>query len=371
VPRVRASTHRAERNSRRFAGLRTVLGALATGAAFFLAGRAAATECEPDNGLSPCINSNSLWLATGDSYFASISSGSVPDAGQFVVGLGGQYFSQPLTLIAHSPDPDGRKIPVVDDVVDLSLLASMSIRQRWELSLALPVAIYQNGTGIEPATSQDSVPASHTALRDPRIGTAFELFRDDSDLRFATKSRLELSLPVGAEHVFAGERGLVIAPSFVFSLEHGSFYASSELGMRLRQSVEFSGARHGSQLVAAVGLGAHLFWGISLGAEVWMLPVVNSQERTLPDGTKVEDAVLVPAEWLTSVRVQPQAFGGLSLLLGAGTALPLSSERRQPPDGPVESDHFAGLTAPRFRALLLVRYARLSVEARKAETAAR
>jgi hypothetical protein len=317
---------------------------------------ASAEDCQPPNGLSRCIDSNSLWLSADGSPFASISSAKIRNAEAYGVGVAGMYFSQPITLVAHSPDPDGREIQIVDDVVDVWLLASMSFEKRWQLSLSVPVAVYQSGLGIEGVTSQDSVVATETALRDPRLGGAFELFSTTrSKLELSAKSRLELSLPLGGEATFAGERGPTVAPSFVFSLERGFFFAASELGLRLRQSVPFAGARHGSQFVSAIGLGARLYSALSVAAEAWVLPVLNSQKRTLPDGTAV-DAIYAPAEWLLSLRIEPPLLGGLSMLLAGGTGLPLSSERRRPPDGPVESENFAGLTSARFRSLVMLRY---------------
>jgi hypothetical protein len=42
--------------------------------------------------------------------------------------------------------------------------------------------------------------------------------------------------------------------------------------------------------------------------------------------------------------------------LGGGSAIPLSSETRTDPTGSESSERFAGVTTPRFRFLLSVRY---------------
>lgn len=321
---------------------------------------ASAAECTPPNGLSTCIDSNSLWMAPEGGRFVSIPAARTLPARRFTFALGASYLSHPIVLQAPSPDPEGREILVVDDAVDATLLFGYGASDKLEVGAALPMVLYQTGAGVEGLTSQSAPPIARSAARDPRLSASYSL----SDRRLGDsagvgiKARLELSLPFGDQHFFAGERSFVVAPSLVSSLHFGRFYAAGSLGLRLRPSAELAGARVGSQLSSELGAGVDILprQMLSFGAEAWLLPTLVSQDHDLPDGTHVQGGVLVPAEWLASLRSSPLPSGELTLQLGGGTAIPLSSEKRVAPDGTSSTDHFAGVTAPRFRLVLVVRY---------------
>jgi hypothetical protein len=320
-----------------------------------LTNAARAADCEPPSGVSPCIDANSLWIAHDNGRFASIPTAEVVERGAYVFGAASMYLSRPITLIAASPDPAGTEIPVVDDVVDVALLLGFGLGSRFELGITLPFSVFESGAGIGSITSSRAPPLPESAVRDPKLLVGYGLpHASFGSAGFDGKARLELTLPLGDEQAFAGERSVVLAPSLAMELELGSFYAGSEVGARIRPITEFGGARVGTQLELGLGAGLDLRSWLAVALEAWMLPVLVDQDRTLPDGTRVEDGLLVPAEWMVSARLMPSA--DLSFLAGFGGALPLSSERRVLSDGTSETDHFAGLTAPRWRALMLVRY---------------
>lgn len=320
----------------------------------------AADPCAPASGLSSCIDHESLWMAPEGGRFVSIPRARTLPVQRFTFGVGASYVSHPIVFKAESPDPAGREILVVNDAVDATLLFAYGATRRLELGTALPMVLYQTGAGIEGLTSQSAPPIARTAARDPRIGAHYGLVDEKlgPGRYIAAKARLELSLPFGDRHSFAGDRSFVLAPGVTSSLELGRFYAGGALGFRLRQTAELAGARVGSQLYSALGAGVEILPRglLSFSAEAWLLPTLVSQDHSLPDGTRIQDGVLAPAEWLASFGSSPLASGQLTLRAGGGMAIPLSGDKRVSPDGATTSEHFAGITTPRFRVVLQVRY---------------
>ncbi len=339
--------------------LRTALSLLLALAAATSTLPAFADPCTPENGLSSCIDADNLWMAPEGGRFLSIPHSHALPPRRYTFGVGASYLSHPIVLQAPSPDPGGREILVVDDVVDATLLWAYGATRHLELGAALPMALYQTGAGIGGLTSQSAPPIARSATRDPRIEAGYSLLdQRHGAARLAAKARLVLSLPFGDQQSFAGDRSFVLAPGVSSSVELGRFYAAGSVGLRLRQSAQLAGARVGSQLESALGAGIdilprHL---LSFGAEAWLLPTLVSQDHTLLDGTRIQNGVLAPAEWLATFSSSPLTSGELTLQAGGGMAIPLSGDRRVAPGGTSSSQHFAGITTPRFRVVLVVRY---------------
>jgi hypothetical protein len=339
---------------------RTALSLLLAIALATVALPASADPCKPDNGLSSCIDANALWMAPEGGRFVAIPAARTLPAGRFTFGVGASYLSHPIVLDAPSPDPDGREIRVVDDAVDATLLWAYGATHRLELGAALPMVLYQTGAGIAGLTSQSAPPIARSAARDPRIDAAYALIdrKLDATSRVAAKARLALGLPFGDQQSFAGDRSFVLAPSLVSSIALGRFYASGSVGLRLRQTAELAGARLGSELWSALGAGVEILPRrlLSFSAEAWALPTLASQDHTLPDRTHIRNGVLAPAEWLASFGSSPLSSGELTFQAGGGMAIPLSGDQRVAPGGTTSTEHFAGITTPRFRVVFVVRY---------------
>lgn len=317
-----------------------------------------ATDCDPDSGISTCIDSENLWQTAGPTRFVSIAPAGLPPPGRLAVVTGASFASRPVQLNAPSPDASGRDVRVVDYALNLSLGFAFAVSEDFELTLATPMALYQAGAGAEGVTSQSAPPLGSTAVRDPRIGVGFALPVPGRRVGLDAKARLELAVPFGDEDLYAGDRGFVLSPSLALGLGRGRLRMGAELGARLRRSAPFATARVGPQLLSAVGASFDLLdeERLSLVAEAFVLPTLVDQPGRDSGTRHVSDGVLVPAEWLASVRSAPFEDRGLSLQLGGGTALPLSSETVTTETGS-ETEHFAGVTSPRFRLVFAVRYA--------------
>jgi hypothetical protein len=321
---------------------------------------AAATDCTPSSGISSCFDPDNLWPSAGATRFLSIAPAEAtpPSELAFVSAL--TFISRPVQLNVPSPDPEGRDVRVVSDALNLTLAFAYGATKELELGLALPTTLHQSGAGAEGITSQSSQPLSRSAVHDPRLGVGLALPVPRAAVLaagLAAKARFELGVPLGDEELYAGDSGFFAAPSLAISFRRSTVYGGAELGARIRKSVPFATARIGSELTSSVGLGVDILNRelLSFGVEAYVLPVLVAQPGRDTPGDRVHDGLLVPAEWLASLRSAPFSDKRFSLQLGGGTGIALSSEIHDGPDGS-STTHFAGVTTPRWRGIFSVRY---------------
>lgn len=326
-------------------------------------GHAAGFDCDHEGGSSPCLDANALWLAAAPARLVSM-----PDALPLVArrvssGLGLEYLSRPVVAKARSPAADGREVPLVRDAVVATWLWAFGIGLGTELSAALPLTLHQEGSGAQGLVTQRSEPLPATALRDPRlsVGTSFLDLPPRSLVLgvgpLTGRFDLTLALPLGQTDRLAGNGSVTVAPRASTALRFAPGFVAASLGARWREPTGLAGARFGTAATVNVGIGVDLFGRelLTMSLEAWAAPELRAQTRTLPDGSSV-GATLIPAEWLVSFRSMPLVRERLSLQLGAGTALPLSEERRYDSAGTVTEERFAGATAAAVRLVLMAKY---------------
>ncbi|MGH7270511.1 MAG: transporter, partial [Polyangiaceae bacterium] len=299
-------------------------------AALALACRSAEAGPECAGPLSPCINDDTLWPHAGPGRFVAIGSTETTARGQMAFGLVTTYLSRPIVLHLASPGGHGTDAYVVNDQVDTTFLWAYGVSDRLELDAALPLALGQGGSGLEPVTGGASL--RDTALRDLRFGFTYALVPHERN--WGLSARFEMSAPTGDRDQFAGERSGVYIPSMSADYGRGSWFAGGEIGARIRPTSELLGARVGTEVVTALGAGYDILPDELLTAmvEAWALPDLAAQAN---------GSVAVPAEWQLSVRTSPIRGGNLSLELGGG--------------GPLEGG--APIRTPRFRFTFGVRWA--------------
>lgn len=340
------------------------------GATFLAAASARAAPCDSPH-LGTCLSADTLWPHAGAGSFASVAGTETVPAGRFALGLVTSYVAKPITLRTPSPGPllspaqtaefgflnpwvDSTARHAVEGQVSPTLLVAYGVTSRLELDLALPVVAAQWGSGVSALSGGDGL--SVAAMRDLRFGAAFALLtREATGPRpsgLGLTLRSGISMPTGSTRQFAGEGAVVWIPSLAADWRAGPARVGAEVGGRIRPTRELLGTRLGTQLTVAVGAMVdilHLRAGtLALGAEARALPTFVEQ-RTLVASASGPVSVpasghLVPAEWLGSLRFQPQRLldGDVSFQLGAGTALPLGAAQ--------------DLTTAALRVVLGVRY---------------
>lgn len=315
-----------------------------------LASAVARADCQPENGLSPCLDANSLWLATGKTRWFGLNAEPALAPGRVAVGVAVQLLESPLRFVVPSPDVGGREVLALDEVVEQDTLLAVGLGKQLELGVALAVILYQRGAGSAGLDTQRGAPVPSAAVRDPRLSLAF--FQELTS-SLALKPRIELSVPLGDGNAYASSGALSVAPALPFTWSAGRVALAAELGLRLRPAVELGSLRWGSQ--GGFGLGAAVDvlprrW-LALAAEGFWLGSLIDDDTARAKSLGVSSNVAV-AEWLVSARSYPEQGAPWSIALGAGGGLPVSSQTNAG-----DSEHFTAPTSPRLRLLAEIRYA--------------
>jgi hypothetical protein len=310
---------------------------------------AAATECAPTTGYSPCLDANTLWPAPGAGRFLAIASPEPVAAGRLAFAFQGQALVRPLVLEVPGPTSGAREVRLVDYSVDEALLFDWGLGHGVALGLALRVALLQRGAGVEGITSQRGAPLARTANRDPRVllGWSHAL-----GAGFAIEPRIELGLPFGDTEAFAGAGAVTAVPACALEARLARLRLGAELGLRLRRAIELATGRWGSQLAAATGASFDITSDASLFASAELFVLAPLGETTSARGRELGiETSWIPAEWLLSVGARPAIDPTFSIVLGGGSGLALSSD-----DIAGSRRSFFAPTTPLFRGVLALRY---------------
>jgi OmpA-OmpF porin, OOP family len=318
---------------------------------------ARAAGCASSTGLTPCFDANSLWLPAGQAAFMTLADTRVNPPQRMSFGFGAELLRGPVSAHVASPDSAGRDVRIVDYALDASLLFAVGVLPNFEASVAIPLRLYQRGAGAGGVSSQSSPEIEQTALRDPRLGVAYSL---DSALKkpgLGLRLALDVSLPLGNEAAFAGERSLVAMPSVTFGWQLGRVALRAASGARFRRAVDFADVRLGNQGFLALGVGVDVLAPglLFLSLEGFALPPLGSS-RSDTASPSLSAVSLFPAEWLFAMRSSFRPGGQWSLAASVGTGLPFSSETRSAASGESTS-HFLGVTEPEWRTLVILRFA--------------
>jgi len=296
-------------------------------------GKAHATDC---SGIySPCIDGDNFWPHAGPSRFVGVGSTETVAAQQVGVGLVTTYQKQPLVLHVAQPGPGGSDQNAIDDQVNGTFLWAYGVTNRLELDLAVPLTFIQSGAGVSPLTGGSAL--KDTAVRDMRFGFTYAIVPHarvaptERPEAFGLATRLEVSAPTGDSDQLAGERSGVLVPSVAADWRLRRLFAGAEVGARLRPTTELDGARIGTQIVTALGVGVDILPRELLSATIegWALPNLAEQhDVSVSSFSRVSTPngkYIAPAEWQLAVRTAPLPTGDLSVQFGGGGGLPITS----------------------------------------------
>jgi hypothetical protein len=267
------------------------------------------------------------------------------------VTFAGIYQHRPLTLTAPSPDAKGREILLVEHVVDTQTLIHAGLGHAFDLGVALRTVAYQTGTGIGAARSRIGSTLEQQVVRDPLAGIGYAFA--DSTLGTAvyqSKLRADFSLPLGDANHFAGEAGVVWAPSLLAELSWSRISLAGQFGARFRRAVTLGDVRYGQQLLGTLGLVvAALPEQLFVAGELTAAPSLQRQPLTASG----ERGSWIPAEWAVTTTAQWSEVYALSFSAGGG--VPMSSQHIGSREGELSEEHFMGLGAPSLRFVLMLR----------------
>jgi len=312
-----------------------------------LAPRAASAQCAPKAEISGCINADNLWVHAGAGPFLSLGSPILAPTGKASFGLALSYLSRPIGLRVSSPNPDGTVLHAIDNAVNATFLWSLGVHERLELTAALPITFYQDGTGISGVTAGEAE-LRRSTMRDVRFGFAASILprpRAGSTDGASVIGRFELAVPAGDADAFASGRTVTWFPSLLASYKRGRFEASAEASARVRGTTQLANAHIGTQLGGALGASFDVLrngW-LTAAGEAFVLYNFAAQEPPARDVEAERSPAFVPAEWMLSATSAPLLGGDVSFTVSGGGPIPFSSE--------------PAVTTPRFRFGLTARYA--------------
>ncbi|MFT3764950.1 MAG: thrombospondin type 3 repeat-containing protein [Minicystis sp.] len=311
-----------------------------------LAAEARADGCDPQKGISTCIEADNLWPHAGNSRFFSIGGTTTTPARGLSFGLVGTYLKQPIGLTVASAEPGGSTVFAVDDRFDASLLFALGVTDRLELTLVAPVTLYQSGAGLSGIIGGGpTLPRS--AVRDFRFGFALALLarpRTGEERGPAVTARFELGMPVGTQVAFASAPGAVFAPSVVFDWRIGRVLVAAEAFARVRPEAPLANATIGTQIGGSAGVMVDVLperW-LTVGGEMFAAPTISKQLLDPRDTSGASAKPLAPGEWIASVSNARLLGGDVVVSLGGGASLPFVPH---------------AVTSPKYRLDFSIRYA--------------
>ncbi len=303
-------------------------------------------RCQSPDSSSSCIDANVLWQRPGPSDFVAVAPARVTPVREVALAARVSLLERPLVLGVERPDSSEHELALVERALDQELALGFGLGRRLELGVALATVLRQSGLGAGSIRSRGSEPLPTTAVRDPRLGLAWNAL-DTPGLALAL--RAELAAPRGDRDGFTSSGSATAAPGAALRVELGPLLLGAELAARLRSAQSLGTLRSGSQLYAALAVALRPSPSLAFSLEAFALPSLIASESARARELGLELGSL-PAEWLLSAAWLPEPSLRLSAFGGSG--LPLSRETEQG-----VSRSFYGATSPELRCALELRYA--------------
>jgi outer membrane protein OmpA-like peptidoglycan-associated protein len=298
------------------------------------------------------LRSEAFQPAAGPRDGLAVPSADVPGHLQPAGGFLIHYSKNPLIYETRSGQLLYKSI--VEERVAADLYLSLGLVDRFELSLVLPVALYQEGGGSALEVMEDLAPLG---LGDLRVGLKGLLWRA-ANRAFALSASMDLTTPTGAADEFLGEGSTTWAPGLILSWWPSRWVRGGlQLAYRFREDRTFLNLELRDEILYRTGL--------DLVLEPKTLELTGELFGALRADAPFADQDVSPLELLVGTRYWmwrdlAATFGfGVGLVKGYGTPeyrvaaglawAPLDSDRDgdgildlddQCPDQPEDKDGF-------------------------------
>jgi hypothetical protein len=241
------------------------LGGLLLAAALLSVCGVASAQAVADDGEG--VDSNVLWPAPGPSNFPTVQSSDI--VGHTEVAFSGLfgYHRKPLALeIEDMATGQTNTKWVVEYAVSADFLWAFGIADIFQIGIALPVVLDQEGVGAMPLMPQGADPSTYklagSALRDIRLSGKTRFVGGQAEIPdrrgFGVALDVGANIPTGDELSFAGEQGFVITPTAVLDYHLCKFSAALNVGARLRtETAGLADLTVGHQLAYGLGVTGH------------------------------------------------------------------------------------------------------------------
>ncbi|MBN2530061.1 MAG: hypothetical protein JXR76_26965 [Deltaproteobacteria bacterium] len=227
------------------------------------------------------LNSQNLWKTPGPSNFSFTQSADILAHRDVSFGVTADYYRKPLGI-----EIDDRIYWSVSRVTAIDFSFAIGLLDRFQVGVVLPVHIEQAGIGDSPlAPGNINTGIGAAAVGDMRIHAKTMLYQQNynREIRGAGLALdMGLSLPVGDEENFAGEKGIIWAPSFIMDFRRQWLSAASSIGVRFRSGEKpgLADSTVGNQMAYGLGLTFHILDDkLLLGGETNLLAELDNFER--------------------------------------------------------------------------------------------
>ena len=318
-----------------------------------------AHACEREAAIPSCIDWNQMWVPSDMGPWFSLSSAQPVGRGHIRSHAILDTANRPLVVVAPSPDPDGRELPIVSSAKTLWLGYSVGLSRDWDLGLQSAFIVHQEGAGATAlntsAASNSSAPGklSSYAVKSPRLTLGYNVLNQlgkRGDNQLALKLRVALVPPLGGDRSYVSEPSVVVAPSLTIEHTLSRLTTAAEITVRIRDSIRVLNTELSTQLVAGAGLSIHLWRGLHTAAESFVIPSFGAITRSYREAVITSSHPVL--EGLMSVRYDLASPRGLTLRLGGGAGLPFARERSVDSFGRTREYQGNAWGSPRWRGML-------------------
>lgn len=247
----------------------------------------------------------------GDHYITNISARPTPH-GQFTIGLFGGLADSQLLAVDASNERVGE---ILETQIAARLLASVSLWDRFELGLDVPMILSQDGDAEIQGLAQSELPQHEAGIGDIRIIPRINIFSTEtmSDRTgFSLGLAVPMFLPTGDQDKYQGGGKFRFEPRLLIDAAGNMVRFSANVGYMVRDEITFRNL----EVKNAINYGAAL--DIALGSQTWhLVPEITGAAAIAADSLDAEET---PLEATGAIKFLPYD-GALAIMAGGGAGI--------------------------------------------------
>lgn len=257
--------------------------------------------------------------APGDARIFSVDLARVGERASWVPQAIVHYADQPLVLLCRGQCPPRDYVSLVANRVTLDLSLAVSLAERFQLALSLPVILYQSsdpaimdGPGSKAGSVGLIAPVGKPAgIGDVRLHAKVALL--PRNWAFGLGLDGALALPSGDGDSYLGTRMPSLTTRVLAHVAHKRFTAALNFGGRFARAEEVMALSSGIALTYSLGCQVKMFGDTKEVSPFYLLAEIYGLSYV-----RFAQATDFPTEFLIAAKTEP---GNWSLFVGAGSTL--------------------------------------------------
>lgn len=177
-------------------------------------------------------------------------------AGRFRAGLGVSYERNPLRLVRTTGDSVQQLGEVISHRASMQFFGAWSILDWLEVSLQLPIVIWQKG---EDLAEFNLAGIASAGIGSPVMGARFRLLEQDKGAPLTVAMQMLVTLPIGSQSTISGNQ-LVVQPQVHLARDFDLFHLGLIGGMSFRRIALYGDVTvgHAVEFALTAGVGKKL-----------------------------------------------------------------------------------------------------------------